>query len=269
MPVAVVDDYPQSPAERYVAIRSSMLYDVGAQQADTPRSPVVSQVPSTVSQQPRIQSRLNAPTFVVQPPSDSSATSRSQRPEYQRQETEASDPLIINPFAGTPVFQGIPESTHSTADYPMGTNSSIANSSILRVQMSHAQHMQAWQQNQLRKLQKQRPHCYHYGAPLRRPLEEKVETAAILTPQNIAGSERSGRTHSISPFRFPRKVETVNETSNKNRSKSGNPTTTSSSSNTTEKKQDQPIKKKSTRVTSSSTTHRKDSQNSFSNVTEV
>lgn len=265
----MIDDYPQSPAERYVAIRSSMLYDVNAQQADTPRSPVVSPVPSVVSQQTRAQARSYAPSLVVQPPSDGSATSRSKRPEYQRQETEASDPLIINQFAGTPIFQAIPESTHSTADYPMGTSSSVGNSSILRTQMSHAQHMQAWQQNQLRKLQKKRPHCYHYGAPLRRPLEEKIETAAILTPQNIAGGGRSGRTVSKSPFRFPRQVETINETSNKNRSKSGNPTTTSSSSNTTEKKQDQPVKKKSTRVTSSSGTHRKDSQNSFSNVTEV
>ena len=270
VPVAVIDDYPQSPAERYVAIRSSMLYDVNAQQADTPRSPVVSRVPSTASQQIRIQSKLHPPTVVIQPPSTSSTASRSKRPEYQRQETEVSDPLIINGLAGTPVFHAIPESVQSTADYPMGTSSSIANSSILRIQMSHAQHMQAWQQNQLRKLQKKRPHCYHYGAPLRRPLEEKVATAAILTPQPLPDDGKSARTRSKSPFRFPRQEETINEKSEKNRSKSDHPTrtTTSSSSNTTEKKQDQSLQKKSTRVTSSSG-HRKDSQNSLSNVTEV
>jgi hypothetical protein len=51
----LIDDYPQSPAERYAAIRSFMLYDTTAQQSDTSRSAVVSQVPSTLSQQLRTQ----------------------------------------------------------------------------------------------------------------------------------------------------------------------------------------------------------------------
>ena len=268
MPVPVVDDYPQSPAERYVAIRSSMLYDINAQQADTPRSPV-SLVPSAISQRVRPQARnLVPPSLVVQPPSDSSAGSKGKRPQYQRQETEVSDPLIINPVTGTPIFQAIPESTHSTADYPLVTNSSLANSSILRTQMSHAQHMQAWQQNQLRKLQKKRTHCYHYGAPFQRPMEEKLATASILTPQVLSTGDNLRRSPSNSPFRFPRQEKTINEKSTKNRSKSGDPSAASSSSHPEENKQSQPTTKKSLRVTSSPK-HRKDSQNSFSNVTEV
>lgn len=269
MPVPVIDDYPQSPAERYVAIRSSMLYDVNSQQADTPRSPV-SLITSTFSQKVRPQGRnLAPPTLHVQPPSDSSAGSKGRRPEYQRQETEASDPLIINPITGTPIFQAIPESTHSTAGYPVVTNSSITNSSILRTQMSHAQHMQAWQQCQLRKIQKQRTHCYHYGAPLQRPMEEKVATAAILTPQVLSTGDNLRRSPSNSPFRYPRQEKTINEKLTKIRSKSGDPSAAaSSSSHIEESKQGQPIQKKSLRVTSSPK-HRKDSQDSFSNVTEV
>lgn len=268
VPIPVIDDYPQSPAERYVAIRSSMLYDVNAQQADTPRSPI-SLVPSAASQPMRlVQRNLNLPSLVVHPPSDSSTTSKTKRPEYQRQETVASDPLVINPITGTPMFQAIPESTHSTADYPLVTNSSLSNSSILRTQMSHAQHMQAWQQSQLRKLQKKRPHCYHYGAPLQRPMEEKLATAAILTPQVLLTGENTRRFPSNSPFRYPRQEKTINEKSTKNRSKSGDPSAASLSSHVEESKQDSSIKKKSLRVTSSPT-HKKNPPKDHSNVTEV
>jgi hypothetical protein len=242
-----------------------MLYDA-AQQSDTSRSAFASQVPSTVSQQGRTQLKAGIspkslgfeplPTIAVQPPSDSTTTSRGKRPPYQRQETERSTPLIINPTDGTPIFQAISESTHSTADYPLANGSSIANSSTLRTQMSHAQHMQAWRQQQLKRIQKKRPHCYHYGAPLQRPLEEKVATAAILTPQIISTDNNLQKIRSSSPFRYPHQTKTINEKQTKS---------TSSSSNTDKHKQDKSIEKKSLRAT----VKRKDSQNSFSNVTEV
>jgi hypothetical protein len=231
-----------------------MLYDVNSQQADTPRSPVISQVPSTVSQQPRFQMKSNlsaksfgfqtAPTVIIQPPSDSTTLSKGKRPSYQRQETERSDPLMINQLTGTPVFQGVP----STADYPLANGSSITNYSTLRTQMSHAQHMQAWRQNQVTKLQKKRPHCYHYGAPLQRSLEEKVAAAAILTPQIIPPDNNLKRLPSTSPFPFPPQEKTKNaSTSDENKAA---------------------IKKKALRTTAA-LVHRKDSQTSFSNVTKV
>ena len=264
-----MSDFPQSPAERYVAIRSAMLYDTNAQQADTPRSPNVSQVPSTISQPtpflakssgtPRSLGFSIAPTVVLHPPSDSTTTSRGKRPSYQRQETVASDPLIINQLTTTPTFQGIPESTHSTADYPMAYGSSTANTSTLRTQMSHAQHMEAWHDKQLRKLQKKRTNCYHYGAPIRRPVEQKIAAAAILTPQIIPDERDSQRIASSSPFAYPHQVRTISE---RNRDKP-----TSTSSTTDDSKQDKTIKKKNLRTTA--VPHRKDSQNSGSNATAV
>jgi hypothetical protein len=246
-----------------------MLYDVNAQQTDKPRSRIVSQVPSTVSQQipSQLKSSVNPKSFglkplpevFIQPPSDSTTTLKGKRPAYYRQETERSTPLIINQTGGTPDFQAVPESTHSTADYPFATGSSITNFSTLRTQMSHSQHMQAWRQNQLKKIQKKRPHCYHYGTPLQRPLEEKVATAAILTPQIISTDKNLQRLPSSSPFQYPRQVKTINE-------KQSNPVA-SSISNTDENKQDKRIKKKTLRATA--LPDRKDSQNSFSNVTEV
>src|SRR5689334_8350223 len=43
VPVSVLSDYPQSPAERYIAIRARMLYEVNAQQ---PTSPFGVSIPS-------------------------------------------------------------------------------------------------------------------------------------------------------------------------------------------------------------------------------
>jgi hypothetical protein len=159
----------------------------------------------------------------------------------------------------TPVFQGIPESTHSTADYPLANGSSTTNFSTLRTQMSHAQHMQAWHQNQLRKLQKKRTNCYHYGTPIQRPVEERLASAAILTPQ-IIPQEKNPRPPSSSPFPFPRQEKTINE---KARAKP----TSSSSSNTDENKQDKSIQKKNLRTTSAM--QQQDSQNNGSKATPV
>lgn len=252
-----------------------MLYDVNTQQYDIPRSPMISQVPSTISQQGQLKLKSNispkslgfdpVPSFIIQPPSDSTATTtQGKRPSYQRQGTIHSTPIGINQFNGTPIFHAISESNHSTADYPIATSSSTTNFSTLRTQMSHAQHMQAWRQNQLKKLQKNRPHCYHYGAPLQRPLEEKVATAAILTPQIIPVDDGLQRLPSSSPFSYPRQGKTGNDKQTKLKTT----TTTSSSSNPDENKKDKLIKKK-TLITSASIIHRKDSQSSYSNATEV
>jgi hypothetical protein len=51
---------------------------------------------------------------------------------------------MINQLNGTPTFLPIPESNHSTADYPLVNGSSRTNFSTLRTQMSHAQHMEVY-----------------------------------------------------------------------------------------------------------------------------
>jgi len=243
-----------------------MLYDANAQQANTRSQPA-----SIASQQPRILPKSNIstesrgfpypPNIVVQPPSDSSTKSQGKRPSYQRQASQNSTPMIINNLNGSPVFHGVPDSNQSTADYPMAPGSSVANFSTLRTQMSHAQHMQAWRQNQLKKIQKKRPHCYVYGPPPQRAPEEKIATAAILTPQIISPDDNPQRLPSNSPFQFPRQDNTINERKKKNQEKRIRPTTDKTN-------QDKSIQKKSLRTTSA-LIHRKDSQSSVSNVTEV
>jgi hypothetical protein len=240
-----------------------MVYDAYAQQANTPRSPVGSQVPSTFIQQTKSKLGVHhPPTVVVQPPSDSSIRSSGKRPPFERQESQNSTPLIINQVNGTPIFQAVPESTHSTADYPIANGSSITNFSTLRTQMSHAQHMQAWRQHQMKKIHKHRPYCYVYGPPPQRPIEEKLATAAILTPQIIPTKENVQRLARNSPFQYPRQDKTINEKTKKKHERQRSPI------DIEENTQDKTIKKKSLRTTSA-LIHRKDSQSSVSNVTEV
>jgi hypothetical protein len=264
VPIPIIDDFPQSPAERYIAIRSCMLYDTNMQQINS------SQVPSTASQQAQMQleSRLGVlrpPNVVIQPPSNSSIRSKDKRPTYERQESHHSTPLIINQFTGTPTFQALPESTHSTTDYPIANSSSITNFSTLRTQMSHAQHTQAWQLQQTKKYHKKRPYCYIYGPPPQRPLEEKVATAAILTPQLILPNGETQRGFHNLPFQFPPQDRTINE---KTKNKQGRQRSPVLSSHIEENNQDTSIKKKTLRTTAA-IIHRKDSQSSVSNVTEV
>ena len=246
VPVPVVNDLPQSPAERYIAIRSCMLYDALGQPLSIPLSPDVSQAPSVVIQ---TKTTPGVRSLGFQPGGGTRSTqSKDQRPSYQRQASEFSTPLIITNTNGTPIFQPVPDSIQSTADYPLGNASTITSSSTLRTQMSHAQHMQAWRQNRARKIQKHRPNCYVYGSPPQRPMEEKLSTAAILTPQVIVTSPQppdgTQRPASSSPFQFPRgEVRTLNETSTAR-------------------------EKKSLRTTSA-VVHQKDSQSTTSNATEV
>ena len=128
--------------------------------------------------------------------------------------------------------------------------------------MSHAQHMQAWQQHQMKKIRKHRPYSYVYGPPPQRPLEEKLATAAILTPQIIPTKENVQRLGGSSPFRYPRQDKTINEKKKKKHTKQKSPRRTE------ENPQDKSLKKKSLRTTSA-LIHREDSKSSVSNVTEV
>jgi hypothetical protein len=177
-----MEDYPPSPPELYVTICSWMLYD----ETDASRSPDDSEIPSTGNQQPRIPRKPNSSSnifalrplsnFLNQLPSDNST-----RLQDEREETERSDPFIINPLNDTPILQTVPESNQSTTNHPLANVSSITNVSTLGTLRTHAQHMQTWPHDQLEKFQKKQSRCYHYGTSLQRPLEEKVTTAAIHT----------------------------------------------------------------------------------------
>ena len=243
-PAPIADDFPQSPAERYINIRATMMYDASKQQADTPHSPVVSQAASMSTTLSRSQGFLYQPAIRVQPPSDnSSARSAGTRPPYERQASHHPTTAGTVRAAGTPTFQSVPESNSSIAEYPLTNVSVLTNSSTLRTQMSHAQHMQAWHQLQASKIQRDRPHCYQYGAPPQRAMEEKVATAAILTPQVMT----TGPKGAASPFQFPR----------------GGPT------KPTKTKQARPTEPKKSLRTTSTVMHQKDSRSNLSSVTEV
>ncbi|CAF4181382.1 unnamed protein product [Rotaria sp. Silwood2] len=220
MPVSLPSDFSQSPAERYIANRARMLYDVIAEQMNTPHISPVSQTPTIIStynqqQRPLMTTTLSdkslgfhvSPSVIVHPPSDTSTKSREKQlndyPIRCGLQRENLTPLL---------FQPVSASNQSTADYPLAT-SSILTSPTFCTQMSHDQHMQAWRQNQVEKLQKKRPHCYIYGTPSRQPLVDRVSTATILTPQILMtttqqqapptsddGEIRRGPT--VSPFRF-------------------------------------------------------------------
>ena len=228
MPAAI--EYPQSPAERYIAIRAQMLYDASTQQMNMSPSPNSSRTPTTAASlsgqraafastmiSDRSQGFQTTPDITIQPPSDSGSksvqthlTSRSAHRTTQH-----------SPYAPLTFLPGSP-STPSTADYPAATTS-ITNSSTLRTQMSHDQHMQAWRQGAMDKIQRKQRYCYMYGPPPQTPLADKVSCVAILTPQILAtttmqqeppptrqqeppsttGGGRVQRPPTKSPFKFP------------------------------------------------------------------
>ncbi|CAF4340006.1 unnamed protein product, partial [Adineta steineri] len=138
--VPVLSEYPSSPAERYIAIRAQMLYDANTQAPNAPYNSTTSQTPITAtsftqklrssvidtSNNHSLGFHISSPNITIQPPSDSSTRSR------QTQTTDHLTPILFQPASA---------SNQSTADYPLAA-SSAANSTTLRTQMSHDQHMQ-------------------------------------------------------------------------------------------------------------------------------
>ncbi|CAF1180370.1 unnamed protein product [Rotaria sp. Silwood1] len=261
-PLPIIDEFPQSPAERYIAIRSCMLYDVNVQQPNVPQSANVYPMPPTTGQQGGVSRKLGSrqpPNIVIQSPSVTTDEPKSTRPLYQRQKSQGATPIGINTFNNTPLFQGLPDSGQSSTD------ALVNNYTTLHTQMSHAQHMQAWRQIQLKKQQKKRPYRYVYGTPPQRPLEEKVSTAAILTPQIIPINGKFKRLPSQPAFQFPRQVKNIDEKMKKTHERQISPT---SSSQNGENNRDKSINKKPLKTTVS-VIRRKDSPSSLSNITEV
>ncbi|CAF3324558.1 unnamed protein product [Rotaria socialis] len=241
------DSFPQSPAERYIAIRSCMLYDVKASQGMGPQSLVTRNVnPNNMGARSQYLS------------ADMANELNMNRPSYQRQASHCSSSTVTTVFNNTPNFQAIPESSPAAPDYQLANDPLTMNGSTLRSQMNYAQHMQALRRKQVKKFQKKRPYCYVYGPPVQQPMEEKVSTAAILSPQILSSTDRSR-------FQFPSNAKNNDGKQNK----SNEPTIrTASSSHNGETNRNKSINNKpvQTKVT---LTARRDSQSSFSNVTEV
>ena len=197
VPLPLVDEYPQSPAERYIAICSCLLYDANGQPIHQNSS-----APGSVITQNQRRQRLAPPEF--------GDKMGKQRPSYERQASEPGTKQIIGiNIDETPKFQPAPDSNQSLNDYPMMTTSTVTNSSTIRTQMNHAQHMHVWEQNKLKKLQKKQRTCYVYGALPKRSMEGKFAKAAILTPQPLvpqrppeSGSDTGARLPSKSPFYY-------------------------------------------------------------------
>ncbi|CAF1098078.1 unnamed protein product [Rotaria sordida] len=304
VPVSLLNDYPQSPAERYIANRARMLYDVSAEQMNSPHISSVSQTPTIISAYNQQQQRnlmtttLSdqslgfhvSPSVIVHPPSDTSTRSREKQVNDYPIRRALQRELLTSSL-----FQPVSTSNQSTADYPLAA-SSIVTSPTLCTQMSHDQHMQVWRQNQVEKLQKRRRHCYIYGTPSQQPLVDRVSTATILTPQilmtipkqqqapSTSSDGKTRRIPTISPFRFPVpsdqvytapsstisdiQVETNNQKSKRNRRQKKIPIPQKRMERLDEDIQETSNANKSLKMTSAST-RRKDVQSSSSDITEV
>jgi hypothetical protein len=215
----VTEEYPQSPAERYIAIRSRMMYDAMVPKSTTSHSSSTSQVPNTASvnnQQFRPLTTANlsgesygfnySPDINVYPPSDNSM-----------QLSEGRTGRVSNQENLTPLFQPVPPSNQSTDDYPVEGAFSTANSSTLRTQMSHEQHMQAWREGKTKETRKKRRHCYTYGPPTQPSAASVTILTAQIPPtttrqkQNLPTSNNDGnqRGATASRFQYPVTPEDV------------------------------------------------------------
>jgi hypothetical protein len=303
VPVSITSDYPPSPAERYVAIRAQMLYDANSQQPTTPPyPPSVSRVPTTVSgyiQQlrPPITTTLSgqslgfqvSPDIIVHPPSE-----RSLKLGSIKATTHSTAHVLSPENVTSSTFQPASTSNQSTADYPLA-GSSIVNSSTYRTQMSHEQQMQVWRQEQVEKIQKKHRHCYIYGVPRQSNAVDRVTSASILTPQIIPvtkqqqapptspdGKTERGPTPSV--FYYPppssqmpsapsstisdTQPKTRNQNSRINRSQQEAPIPPQRMERLDEDSQETSNTNKSSTVTSA-LIHRKDSQSSTTDITEI
>jgi hypothetical protein len=215
----IISEYPSSAAERYVATRAQMLYDANNQQTTTQYSINEFQTPIPSNQQLRYpvtttdsQGSLGFPIPI------NDTIHPSVVSDMQLKEKKGNKYLTSSGFQQENIspsrFQPASPSYQSTNEYPLATPS-IANSSTFCTQMSHDQHMQAWRQNQMEKIQKKQRHCYVYGPAAQPSLADKVSTAAILTPQIIPESAQPSQISLISkngkfirqptkpPFHFP------------------------------------------------------------------
>jgi hypothetical protein len=291
VPVSISSDLSQSPAERYIAMRAQMLYDVNNQQPNTPYSPSTARTPTTIS---AYTEQLRCPittTFsgqslgfpvpsviAVDPPSARRMKSGDKQPNI-RSTLQALPPESITPS----VFQPVPASNQSTAGYAL-TGTSIINSSTYRTQMSHEQQMQAWHQNQVKKIQKKQPRSYVYNTP-------PIAASVILTPQNISSipkqnqaPDKTQRGPTPSPFDFRHPSSQVRSTSSSiisdiqsktknsklktNRTQQEIPIAPQRMDRLDEDPQETSHANKSSRVTSA-LIHREDSQSSITDITET
>ncbi len=222
IPASIISNgYPTSPAERYVADRAKMLYDANNQQLNSPNVPSVSRPPTTVSANmqpigPPIFTALSGQSLGF--PVSSNDTSQ---PSYEFKTKSRGEQMAGSTTARTLLqenltpsqFQPASATYSSTADYP-SISSSIVHSSTFRTQMSYDQQMQAWRQKKIEKIQKKQRHGYVYGEPPQSALPDRVANSVILTPQIIFTTtkqqqapptpsiDQTARKPTKSPFRF-------------------------------------------------------------------
>jgi hypothetical protein len=295
--VSVPNEHPTSPAERYIAIRAQMLYDVNIPQPTTPYSIHESQTPTPLNQPLRrpVAATVSQGSLGFPIPSNASVhpsivtgiqLKEKQATKYPPSHVSQQD--NISPSQ----FQPAPSSNQSTADYPPAT-ASVANSSTFRTQMSHDQHMQVWRQKQMEKIRKHRRHRYVYGPPPQPFLADKVSNASILTPQILHETTKQQqvpptpntvkfeRQPTQPPFHFPMpsrqmpissssitsdtQSKPINQTSRINQRSAVSPQRMDSLD---EHPQEISHKNKSSKKTST-LTHRVDSQSSITDTTEI
>lgn len=169
-----VNEYPTSPAERYVAIRAQMLYDP-TNQPTTPTSvSAVSFTTTAISATPQPLRTQVATTLSNQ----SAGFAVVSADVTQR-------PSKFQPTLTPSQFQSTIASNQSTADYPM-VESSVAHSPIYYSQTSHDQQMQVWRQKEIQKIQKKQRHGYVYGDTQQPTSPDRLAVTTILAPQSVS-----------------------------------------------------------------------------------
>ncbi|CAF4048403.1 unnamed protein product, partial [Rotaria sordida] len=93
----------------------------------------------------------------------------------------------------SPLFRSVPISNESTNDYPPGTPSNINSSRFLQL-LSHNQHMQAWYEDEIKKFQKKRPHCYFYVLPFNYYEQKDFQRNALLDQRIFASQMKNDNT---------------------------------------------------------------------------
>jgi hypothetical protein len=280
-----------------------MLYEANNQQPNTANVPSVLRTPTTGSADMQ-QSRLPMTNtfsdqslgFHVLPDINVQSTSEQSIKSRSKQAVTHSTPRVSQQEPITPsLFQPAPASNQSTVDYPLET-SSIINSTTYCTQMSHEQKMQLWRYGQIEKLQKKKRHGYVYGVSPQPTSADKTSSDAILTPkvlftttrqQEVPRTSDTGRTPRLPtrpPFEFPIPSSQVRSTPSSiisdTQSKPKNqklkinyppqpaPIPPPRMDRLDEDPQETSNASKSSKVTSA-LIHRKDSQSSTTDITEV
>ncbi|CAF1222632.1 unnamed protein product [Didymodactylos carnosus] len=200
-PQPVFSPVPQSPAERYIMMKASQLFNSNA---ETPLHSPSFPPPRSDRSQVTIDHSQEFLPGVIQSPSVRTVTSTTRkfpaadeevRPSTFRQKSQPSPSTAPIIFSKSIPFLGITNSSLSNEPTALSTTSTGQSITFLTV-ISHQQYMQSWRQQKIEKLRKKHPHCFVYGE--QQPLTSNLTPSAILTPFSLDSNQKSASINTAS-----------------------------------------------------------------------